>query len=100
MLDRNKNFNVIWAGNDLTAEYYGLYFSDSTKISTFPKILKVYNKTILKNESTVNNKKKLIVLFKKYDLFDPDSYLRDYISKNNYAKILETQDFIFYEQKD
>jgi hypothetical protein len=100
MLARNKNFIVIWAGYDLTAEYYGLYFSDSTNISTFPKILKVYNKTILKNESTFNDKKKLIVLFKKYDLFDPDSYLRDYISKNNYAKILETQDFIIYEQKD
>jgi len=99
-LVRNNNFNVVWAGNDLTAEYYGLYFADTTYISSFPRIVRVYNDDIFENESQINNKKKIIVLFKKYDLFDPTGYWRNYIARNNYKKIEDTQDFLIYGQKN
>jgi len=99
-LDRNNNFNVVWAGDDLTAEYYGLYFADTTDLSSFPRIVKAYNDDIFENDSQINNKKNIIVLFKKYDLFDPNGYLRNYIARNNYKKIEGTQDFLIYEQKN
>lgn len=99
-LVKKHNYNVVFAGDYNAARYYGLYISDSSNISTLPKILKVYRPDVLKKDFGNKLNKNIIVLFNKYDLFDPQNFLRNYIVKNNYSDIFNTQDFSIYEQKE
>ena len=98
-MDNISKYTVIWVGDKIVASYYGLFFNDSNNPVTWPKKLKVYSsKDLLNDADKIDSNKNLIVLFKRYDTFDPQNKIRNYITKFNYNRIFETQDFFIYEQ--
>lgn len=98
-MDKNHDLDVVWAGDEMTASYYGLIFKNFVKPVTWPNKLKVYTPGELLEGGNISGNKIIIVLFKKYDMFDPRHYLRNYIEKHNYLKTYDAQDFLIYEQK-
>ena len=46
-MDKGNNLKVIWAGDKITASYYGLFFNDSDNPASWPKKLKVYSTKML-----------------------------------------------------
>ena len=99
-MDKGNNLKVFWAGDKITASYYGLFFNDSDNPASWPKKLKVYSTRELSDNDNISGDKNIIVLFKRYDTFDPQNTVRNYISKHNYYKSFDTQDFLIYEQNN
>ena len=95
-MDSVNNLKVYWGGDKITSSYYGLFFNDSDNPQSWPKKLKVYSTKELPQDNNITKDKNVIVLFKRYDSFDPNGLVRNYISNHNYYKRLETKDFLIF----
>jgi hypothetical protein len=96
-LHTTNHFQVVWAGHDLTAAYYGLTMVDRPTPAMWPAQLSIYSSDILTWDPTIPSKKCILVLFKKYDLFDPNNVVREYAAQYTCKILYETPDFLIYE---
>ena len=59
-MDKGKNLKVFWAGDKITAAYYGLFFNDSDNPASWPKKLKVYSTRELSDNDNISDDKNII----------------------------------------
>ncbi len=102
IIKMDDNNHIYYAGSIPAAEYYGLYFKNIRDIKKWPKIKECTSITNLKlnklNKIISRTNKNLIIIFKKYDLFDRNGAIRRYILVNKYFNIDETKDYIIYRK--
>lgn len=98
----DKNSNIFYAGSNLAAEYYGLFFYNIKNVKSWRKNKEctlIANFKLKKlNKIIVNTNNNFIIIFKKYGIFDKNGDIREYIFVNNYKKIDETKDYAIYRK--